>query len=316
MSRFLPPILLALLLAGCGSAGPRPPSAATAPAEALRLGMQFYGDDEFASAEQLFLKALELYRSVDDDAGRLSVLVNLADVALARGEHARALARVAEARQLRPAAIDASLDAHLALLECQALIEARRGPEARPLLDALLARGDLSAPLRQAATIERARLALESSDEPQPWLAQALAALSDGAAPRVRARVLRLQAAAARRAGDAARARELLAQARALYAAEPYRLGIASTLQELAALDVESKDYDSARERYRRALAIRMWLHDRARSAAILELLGALEEAAGKPERADRLRQLRDTLHAPGPAEWPPIQAQIDGLGP
>ena len=87
-------------LGACGSNKAPPRAAVAAPLDALQLGMQSYEDAQFVAATQLFAKALEQYRSIDDARGQVVALMDLADVALVTGEHARASGQLAEAERL------------------------------------------------------------------------------------------------------------------------------------------------------------------------------------------------------------------------
>lgn len=314
MKRALAALVALALVSSCGSPEPKPPNAISGPKDALQLGMGFYRDDEYAAAEQMFLRALNLYQSVDDRAGQVTALVNLADVALVLGEHERALTWIEPGRELARRDGLTELGARLVLLQAQALAQGGKNEEAATLLQALLA-GDAAPQLRQAATLERARVALATGDKPEDWLRRAHELITDHDESRLRAGLLRLDAESARRSGDGARAAQLLEQALASYKADFYRPGIAATNEELAALAVAAHDASAAGDRYARALAIRFWLHDRVHGAGDLDALGAIEEARGDKTQAAQHRALLAELRAPGEVDWPGAQAKLQQAG-
>ena len=305
---------MALLISACGSAPPKPPNAVSGPRDALQMGMQFHRDDEYGAASQMFAKALDLYRSVDDAAGQATALVNLADVALVLGEHAQAAAWLAQAERLATRDGVAPLAPQIRLLEAQALAQAGNA-DAAAALDALLANGAADKSIRQAALLERARVALEANADATTWLRRAHDAVGSGDSPRVRAGLLRLDALSARRAGDTARAGRLLEEALGLYRADLYRPGIAASNEELAALARETRDLAGASDRYGRALSIRVWLRDGVHSGADLDALAAVEESRGNASRAGELRAALKDLRASDVTDWPALAARLQLAG-
>lgn len=303
------------LLGACSAPPPKPPSAVSGPKDALQMGMHFYRDDEYAAATQMFLRALDLYRSVDDGAGQVMALADLADVALVLGEPAAAKSWIAQAQQRAGRDGLRQFGPQLELLRAQALAQAGQGAEARAALEALLAQGGLDAAVRQSALLERARLAIDAGDEGGAWLERARSAVGGNDGPRVRARLMRLDAAAARRRGDAAQAQRLLEQALELYRADSYRPGIAAANEELAAVALDAKDVPGAADRYARAIQVRLWLRDRTHGAGDLDALAKLEDARGAAARAAKIKSLAAPLHGDGPVDWPALQAGFELAG-
>jgi Tfp pilus assembly protein PilF len=314
MKRVLIVLAISLALTACGSRKPPPVEAVAAPLDALRLGMQSYQDHQFIAAQQLFTKAYALYRSVDDARGQVSALINLADTALVLGEHAIATRQLAEAERLVTRDGLREFGAHLKLLQAQAAFQAGVHAEVRAMLDALLALPDAGADITRAARFERARLALETGEDATALLDAARASLRNAEVTPYRARMLRLDADAARRAGDAARARVLLDQALELYKLDLYRPGIAATHAELGALAATAGEHDQARDHYERALAIRLWMNDRVHGALTLSALAELETAAGDETRAAKLRDMLDYMKGASALEWRIIQAKYEAL--
>jgi hypothetical protein len=317
-SRLAAVALLALLLAGCGSNKPPPPEAVAAPLDALRLGMQSYDDAQFVAATQLFGKALVHYRSVDDSRGQVIALLNLADVALVLGEHARALSHLEEAERIVERDALKGFAAQLPLLQCQAMAQAGDATGAKARCEAVLALPDLGPKFALSARLELAKLAMaadgasaETWSALRPPLAKAVA---DDERPNSQARLLRLDADAARRAGAFDDAYAKLSAALAIYQAGLYRPGIAATHEELA-LVARAQERDAvARDHYQRALTIRFFMSDRVHGAAAIEGLMTLEESVGDLERAEKLRDMLDYMRGAAAVEWRLVQQKYEKL--
>lgn len=307
--------LLALLtLNGCGSNKPPPPEAVAAPLDAIRLGMQSYDDAQFVAATQLFGKALVHYRSIDDSRGQVTALLDLADVALVLGEHARASGHLAEAERVVQRDALKGFEAQLPLLQCQALAQAGDAAAAKARCEAVLALGEIGPKVALSARLELAKLGLAAGGDwaaLRPPLAQAVA---DDERPNSQARLLRLDADAARRAGQLDDAYAKLGAALAIYQAGHYRPGIAATHEELAGVARAQERDAVARDHYERALTIRFFMADRVHGAAVLEGLMTLEESVGDLERADKLRDMLDYLRGGAAVEWRLVQQKYEKL--
>jgi predicted small lipoprotein YifL len=318
LSRLAAVALLAFLLAGCGSNKPPPPEAVAAPLDALRLGLQSYDDAQFVAATQLFGKALVQYRSVDDSRGQVIALLNLADVALVLGEHARAGAHLAEAARIVERDRLPGFGAQLSLMQCQALAQAGDAAAAKPRCDAVLALPDLNAKVALGAQLELAKLSMAAEGAAaetwaalRPPLAKAVAA---DERPNSQARLLRLDADAARRAGALDDAYAKLGAALAIYQAGLYRPGIAATHEEMAVVARAQERDAAARDHYQRAMTIRFYMSDRVHGAEVLEGLLVLEESVGDLERAEKLREMLDYLRGAAAVEWRLVQQKYEKL--
>jgi tetratricopeptide (TPR) repeat protein len=283
------------------------PAAVSEPRAALQFGMQSYNDQRYFAAEQLFVKALGLYRSLDDGRGQVMALVNIADCALVLGEAQVALRQVQEAERIAGRDGVAGFGGRLQLLKAQALRESGAMAEARAALDVLL-EGSSEPTLRSAAVLERARLALESEDGAGAWLAQARAAAPGSAS------VERLEALSAQRAGDADGASGHLQRALELYRRDAYRPGIAAMHEALGAGALKSAAVPQARDHYERALDVRLWLNDRVHGAAALRALAAMDDAGGNRARARQWRDLQAYLEGAAEPEWRIVQMKAATL--
>jgi tetratricopeptide (TPR) repeat protein len=306
-------VLLVVLAAGCGSRKPPPPPAVAAPLDALRLGLQSYQDSQYVAASQLFAKALANYRSVDDSRGQVIALMNLADVALVLGEHERALQQLAEAERLVQRDRLAGFGAQLQLMTCQAAAQAGDAPTATARCEAVLALEDADPRIALAARFELAKLAQAAGGDWRAQRARLEDDLDDDPRPTTRARLLRLDAGAARAAGDLDGAYAELTKALAIYQAELYRPGIAASHEELGAVARAQGRLDVARDHLDRALTVRMWMLDRVHGASALAALAEVEEARGATERAARLRELLEYLRGADRLEWRIVQEKYQG---
>lgn len=304
-------VALPAWLAGCGSNKPPPPAAVAAPLDALRLGMQSYDDAQFVAATQLFGKALVHYRSTDDTRGQVIALMNLADVALVLGEHARATEHLAEAERLVQRDMLKGFEAQLPLLQCQALAQAGDAAGAKARCEAVLALPEIGPKVALSARFELAKLDTAEWSTLRPALAKAVDA--DGR-PNSQARLLRLDAEAARRAGAFDDAYAKLSAALAIYQAGLYRPGIAAAHEEMAVVARAQERDPVARDHYRRALTIRFYMSDRVHGAAALEGLMTLEESVGDLERADKLRDMLDYMRGSSAVEWRLVQQKYEKL--
>jgi len=88
--RILTTIAAVLLLAGCGSTE-RPPAVVGEARELSREGRDAFREGRLDEAYQAYGRALELQRSIDDSAGIVRTLVNLAVVGKAAGRRADAI---------------------------------------------------------------------------------------------------------------------------------------------------------------------------------------------------------------------------------
>lgn len=270
---------LALALGACGSHPPAESAAVIEPREALLTGMQSYDDQRYLVATQQFVKAGQLFQSLDDSRGEVMARVNLADCELILGEVKTALEQLAQAQRLVDRDALAEFQGRLALLHAQALRESGAAPEARAALDAVL-NGTAEPAVRQAALLERARIELEIGADGERWLEQARATAP--ATPLLRASLERLESLAARRGGDRAGADEHLRRALELFRGDHYRPGIAAMHEELGASAAQAGARAAARDHYERALAIREWLGDRVHSDAAKAALSRLGSESGR----------------------------------
>lgn len=303
-----------LALAGCGSNKPPPVEAIAAPQDALRMGMQSYDDAQFTAATQLFAKALVQYRSIDDARGQVVALLDLADVALVLGEHARAAVHLAEAERIVQRDRLARFATHLALLKCQQLAQAGDAAAARAQCEAAAAADDASKALVAGARIELAKLALAEGADWAALRGPVAAAIEADGRAGSRARLQRLDAEAARAKGDLDGAYQQLNRALAVYQTALSRPGIAASHEELAVVARAQGRPAVAKDHYQRALHIRLWMSDRVHGAEVLEGLAAVEAELGDEARAAKIRELLDYMRGATNLEWRVVQQKYESL--
>lgn len=305
----VPWLMLAGLLAACGSAPPPVPATVTAVSNAMSGGMQAYAADHYAEARVFFGRALAEYQANDNRQGQVEALLDLADSALQQGD-------VTAARDYLSTARGIAVEDRLALLpriglyDAYADLQSQNANGAASVLDALL--NDAATPLdvKQAALFARTQAAFDlKAADAGTWLAK----LSAGNDPRGQARLQRLQALAARATGDDNEAISLYTRALAAYQSAYYRPGIAATHEEWADVLLAKQDWANARIHLRRALNVRLSMYDASHSARILDNLQKADTALGDAaaakqdkEWADYLRNGGDPSVAPQPKQSPP----------
>lgn len=195
--------LLALILAGCGSA-PKPPDPPRlrAALEAEADGGKRYGRGDFNGAERRFDEAMRLYASIDDAAGRTRNRQHLARAHLAKGSAQQALDLLNGAD---PGA-DPGPALDLLLLKAQAQLALERNADAQQSLGVAAEHCGVACPQAASLNLLQARAAL-AGKRPQEALLHADAAmklLRDREEPVETGNAWRLIATARLATGDAA----------------------------------------------------------------------------------------------------------------
>ncbi len=311
-----------LLLQACAGVSDDRPEVVRESERYLERGVAAFRDDDYVTAASLFSKALLHYRSFDDAEGVLLSHINLAETALALGNHRAAGKQLALAEQVIHR--EASLAEHgsrVTLLRATSAVEQGNAELAMELLAPLLpgfgADGrplSPAMPTALAALVLRTRLALLEADAPELWvgrLQRSLDGLSGEPDPAQSARLKRFQAqlAASERRWGAAHAlyREALASYRELAA----RRGIAQTLEEWAALYMAQEEWEAARDRLQRALFVRSWYHDRRGVARILDGQEKAYAQLGDSQRAAACRHWASSLRGDLPIDWVRVRQDV-----
>ncbi len=305
-------MLLALLLTACGSRPTRQPAVVLDSENDMALGMRAYQDNNYTQARNYFARALAQYRSVDQRAGELNALIDLADSALGQGEYLAARDYLGEADKFAANGSFTALRPHIELLTAYADMQAGDTQLAAAQLDALLNDPTTPADIRQAALFAHTQTAFDlKSADATAWLGKLGAALGKNPDALSAARYQRLQAMAARNNGDLQQATALYTKALNAYRAVYYRPGIAATLEEWADLSMQQKNWNTAKNQLQRALDVRLSMYDRTHSIRDLDNLMQTDTALGDTAAAQQSSQLAEYLKKGGdPAQMPMNQRE------
>ena len=93
-ARFMEAVLLVTVLAGCGSRPPAINAAAAFAQASMQRGANAYVHGDLSGARHEYIRALNVYESLDDVKGRASALLNLSRIASQSGDGTAALAAV------------------------------------------------------------------------------------------------------------------------------------------------------------------------------------------------------------------------------
>ena len=300
-------LLLAGLLAACGSPPVQRPMTVTASTAAMSGGMQAYAADHYTEARVFFGRALGEYQGADNRRGEAEALLDLADSALQQGDVPAARDYLTAAHTIASEEHFDTLLSRVTLYGAYADLQSQDAPTAAAALDGLLNDATSPADVKQAALFARTQAAfdLKAADASQ-WLAK-IPASSD---PRSQARLQRLQALAARAGKDDTKALSLYTSALASYQAAYYRPGIAATHEEWADALLAHQDWDGARSHLQRALTVRLWMNDASHSVRILGNLQKADTALGNEAAAKQDGELLDYLKNGGDPSQSPLQKQ------
>lgn len=288
-------ILLALLTA-CTAANDRErETPGDRAATTFRLGLAAYERDEYRAAYGFFSESLADYRSIDNIEGMLRSLVNRAEAALALYRQDLATESLAEARRLLRYDRAPGFDDRIRYLEAR--IATREGDHERATrqLDNLTRDQSAPASLRAAASLQRARIAVETADADAPQLIQkARETLADRPAYEPSLALLEADYLSANGSDEAAL--EAYAEALQGFRRHQNRLGIAATYESWGRLLLTQRAWDDAHDRLDRALTLRLWMTDRARSIANLDELITIAKEQKAEERLNKLVRWRTVL--------------------
>lgn len=298
-------LIAALLLAACGSKPVRPPATVSNAQNDMATGMLAYGDNNYTEARTFFGRAFMEYRSVDNLDREADALVDLADAALQQGDVPAARVYMDQAQTILGTHPVTGLPARLALLQAYADLQSGDATGAAQTLDALLNDTGTSADVKRAALFARVQAAFDAKAPDAPrWLAK----LGKPQGDLEQARLERLQALAANNAG---KAETLYADALQRYRAASYRPGIAAANEEWGALLLTQQQWKDARDHLQRALNVRLWMYDAARSAKDLEGMQQADTALGDTVAAKQDATWADYLKNGGdPSKSPVSPAQ------
>ncbi|MGM0593472.1 MAG: tetratricopeptide repeat protein [Pseudomonadota bacterium] len=306
-------ISLVLLLGACTNISDDRPEVVRKSEYYLENGVRAYTNSDYATAAELFTRALAHYRSVDDREGILLSLINLAETALASGNPEQALRQLEATERLLSDQQLKQYSKRIQLLRAQAHWHSGAQQAAMPLLTPLLPQFDQDGRPRKrpiapmvSAVILRTDIAfshLETQpDEARQWLQRLDATLAQSSPemPLHTARRDRFQARLEQQRGNTDAALTLLEGALERYRSAIKRPAIAATLSEMAQLNKTRRQWRLAAEQLERALYIRLWIMDRRGSRENLHQLAAVYEQLGQTARAERARTQAEAIERDG----------------
>ena len=301
-------LLTALLLGGCVSPPERRPDAVLQGQRFLELGVHAYRNDDYANAAAHFTKALAHYQGLDDRVGILRSRINLAETAIAIGNYDAAVRHLDVATELAQA--DHRTDAlrRIALLRSTLALKRGEYDAAVVALQPLMEGDDAIA---RNALANRVSVALARHDTDVLQWVDRFARVVRQDDVLLTAKLLRFRAELQLDAGDFAASDKLLEEALAHYKSIPNRTGIAATLEQWGELLMQQRQWDAAEDKLQRALDVRLWLLDRADSAADLRRLAAINGSAGRSEKAEALRRWADIVGGEGPVNWSALKREV-----
>ena len=308
-----------LLLVGCVGSGPeKRPEPVSRAENYQQLGQIDFKRGHYATAIEMFAKALAIYRSVDQPNGMVRAHFNVIEATLA-------VDKLKDARHHLQQAVHVikrdSLSHHLPryyLLNSTVFIHEQDFVAAKKPLKNILPdfsegqqpKGALT-PIVVAAVFNRTLVAIELKDNDiDSWIKRLGFVMRDVGATRhaLVGRYQRILATAASLAGKTAAAIQHYSFALSEYHLAFYRPGIAATLFEWGELVAANNKIDLARDRFERALHIRLWLTDAHHAVEVMAALIAIETTAKNQQRVAQLVEWRKQLSAEGPIEWSLLQ--------
>lgn len=322
-TRALMTAVLGLALAGClGGGGPSDAPPPDRPSDLARdtldAGLESFRTHQFSNARLLFNRAYQEYRSYDDTGGMVAAQMNLAEIDLLVGETEAAGARLARSRELVEGDRLTQYAARLAYMEARQAQQAGDADRAWDRIDAARAPLTEESPQSDLMGLMLDLLAADLLIAADPD--EAALAISDLEARTVeshdliRARVHRLAADLARDRDDAAGAEARYGAALDAYRLAEYRPGIAATHEAWAVLYESREAWERVDHHLSRALSVRLWMSDRAHTAADLGRLADAADALGDADRASRFRQVRDYLRGDSTVDWATVQVALAGF--
>jgi len=304
---------LSALLFACASSEqrqPRPELIEQAD-KTISSGVFSYNQADYVRAEELFTKALYLYRGIDNPEGIASSCINLARTTLSRGDTEAARQWIDSAKRVIETGGTDRLNNHVIIVSSSIAIETGEYDAAKSLLAPLLDEADktIDLPTRLAALQNRTRIAFAENSEAAMWT-ERYAKLITLDETLHQARLARFRAALA---SDDAGSDAQFSTALAIYRSQAHRPGIAATLSEWAQRDIGHQRYDSAKNKLGRALFIRAQLMDRVNCR---EILVELQRVYSDTNSADRLAATRnwiEQLDAAGFDQWQQLTEAYSG---
>ena len=263
--------ILALFACSAGPAEKPQAVSFSSPAKLLDNGVHHYNNNNYPKAIDDFEKALLQYRSIDNQQGIANSCLNLAKTYMAINNNQTASEYLLIASRIIKQASLNELNDHLHLLNSSLAINKTLYDSALQELQPVLNSENSTAQL--AALKNRSRIAfIRNDDDKQQWLEKYKTQQQkhpENTASHL-ARTLRFEAELSENEKDKI---ELLTQSLAISRSLADRTAIAANLTQWASIDIDTKRYLEAEDKYSRALFIRHQLGAVKNSLMILQQL-------------------------------------------
>lgn len=314
-------LLLPLLLVGCSGISDTRPEIVRTSERMLERGVDAHNYGDYATAIDLFSRALGQYRSIDDRQGMLYSHLNLAETSLSGSHHEPAAQHIAAATRLAKERDHLQAQQRTTLLQARWYWQQQQGEQALEQLSHILPDFEGSRPLTRPNEVQLAALALrseialhqEQEEQATRWIARLRQSITRGRpdTPWHLLRLQRLEAQLAAEQGAYQQALALLEEPLARYREAAMRPAIAATLREAAEIEQRRGEPAQAIALLERALHIRVWMMDRAHARQLLRQLAQLHEQQGEETLAAEKRALADGITGENNGQWRQLQQSV-----
>lgn len=298
----LTPLLLILFIAGCSGVSDIRPEPIRKSEYFLEHGVTAFENSDYVAATDFLNKALAHYRSIDNPEGIILSHINLTETALAAGNFTAAEEHITAAVNTTRESDSRHFLPRLNLLLAQTYWRRHEVDKALQLLAVLLpsfnaeqtseSKPDL---LALGATIIRTDIAFffieKDAQEARLWLRRLSLMIPsvEGNTQLHEARLLRFEARLSILDNNPKKALEKFTAALELYRDSAARPAIASTLTEIAKLQIKLKLWQNAETTLNNALYIRLWIMDKAGAKQVMRLLSATYMETGQEKKAKEI---------------------------
>lgn len=285
-------IVFALTLSACGSAPPRVPEPLSEALRARNAASSAFEAGQYRDSLGNFQDAERRFIAIDDDENAALVAISQAEILLLYGE----VQHASEVTERATRYLENYREHHDRVHWLRARIgHEMDDPSVEEQLERLL---DASPAIAQQARLLRCQRTLDK---------KCLQTLSSDD-PLTRARIERLHAEVLAAQGHYTQAETHLENAQNIYRAHYYRPGIAAVYETRAAHQAVNGDNTSATASLRRALYLRLWIHDGVHATSVLQRLADLSTAQ---EDRDRYLRWRDWLSGAAEPAWETLMQEI-----
>lgn len=300
MKPLLPMIMLGaacLVHAGCGSAPKTQPALPEDAERRNELAIDAFRGGRYHDAIQLFEEAERHFLGIDHVEGAANAAISLSEVFLLLNDTENAEAAIGRASARAGRIGDEQLYQRIALLQARLLHTRGQTHATLWILNELV---HVEGTAGSHARVLRCEMALTTG------YSDCISRLESEPGSLLHARILLLQARAARIQHDLQAAAGYLQQAHAIYRDHRYRPGLAAFYEAAAYLSGQRDHDGEAREQLMRALYLRLWMRDQAHA---MELLGVLKKIAGPDDLTVCYYEWQQRLK--GKPDWEQLRNEV-----